>query len=244
LKTKLSFHYLIFILFFGVNSCQNKIDNDKNRDNPINISTSKDSNNKKYVLEDLKIRILTKSEIPNDVFYEGEIKTAVRWKDKLGDNIVLTTETGNYRSDKFEHDNDGDDAELFAYHFTRYEGRSNLVWKVYDYISDCPVDLDVKFIDKTLNITDLNKNQIAEIWIMYTTVCHGDISPADMKIIMYEGKSKHAMRGRNRISLGPSEDGDTYIEGGEYIFDDAFLNSPKEFQDFAKNLWNANIEYK
>ena len=56
-------------------------------------------------------------EIPLEIKYEGKIKNAVQWTDKLGDNIVITTETGIYQSSKFKHEMDGGDAEIFAYHF-------------------------------------------------------------------------------------------------------------------------------
>ncbi len=44
------------------------------------------------------------------------------------------------------------------------------------------------------------------------------------------------MRGRSEIQLSKSEN-----EGGEYKFDNTFLNGPKEFKEFAKRLWKNNI---
>jgi len=55
--------------------------------------------------------------IPVEIKYEGKIKHAVQWTDKLGENILITTETGIYQSSKFKHEMDGGDAEIFAYHF-------------------------------------------------------------------------------------------------------------------------------
>lgn len=55
-------------------------------------------------------------------------------------------------------------------------------WKIYDYISDCFVDIKAKFIDNTFEITDLDNNGIAEIWLMYKTSCSGSLDPSDMKI--------------------------------------------------------------
>lgn len=56
--------------------------------------------------------ILNIKELPNDIKYEGKIKNAVKWTDNVGENIVITTETGIYKSSKFKHDNDGSDAEI------------------------------------------------------------------------------------------------------------------------------------
>ena len=180
-------------------------------------------------------------EIPGEIKYEGKIKNAVQWTDQLGENMVITAETGIYESDKFTHETDGGDAEIFAYHFLKSGGRFKPTWKVYDFISDCPVDIVASFIDKTFNITDLNHNGIAEVWLMYKTVCHGDVSPSDMKIIMYEGEQKFSMRGQNKVMYGTGDNGQKMYEGGEYKMDEAFANGPTVFLDFAKKLWDKNI---
>ena len=159
----------------------------------------------------------------------------------MGENIVITTETGIYESKKFKHENDGGDAEIFAYHFIVENNNAKQTWKVYDYISDCPVDIVAEFIDNTFQITDLDNNGVAEIWLMYKTVCHGDVSPSDMKIIMYEGQQKFAIRGENKVMHGIDDDGNEMYMGGEYKIDKAFSDGPIVFLDFAKKLWNKNI---
>jgi hypothetical protein len=186
----------------------------------------------------IKLTKLDVNRLPIGIKYEGKIKNAVRWTDNLGDNIVITTETGIYRSKKFKHENNGSDAELFAYHFIISNDTVKQTWRVYDFISDCPVEIETSFIKNTFQITDLNKDGIAEIWLMYKTVCHGDISPCDMKIIMYQGQQKFAMRGQNRVQTSsyPEE-----FYGGEYKFDKAFIDGQIEFRDFAKKLWDKNI---
>ncbi|TDO19535.1 M949_RS01915 family surface polysaccharide biosynthesis protein [Pedobacter duraquae] len=180
-------------------------------------------------------------QIPPEIKYEGKIKTAVQWTDQLGENIVLTTETGIYQSKKFKHESDGEDAELFAYHFIKSDGSYKQTWKVYDYISDCPFDVDASFIDKAFTITDLNHNGTAEIWLMYRTVCQSDLSPSDMKIIMYEGQQKFAVRGESKVMHGIDDNGNKMYMGGEYKIDDALSNGPKVFLDFAQTLWDKHM---
>lgn len=192
--------------------------------------------------EILKITKIDSSQFPKSLKYEGFVKNAVRWKDKLGDNIVITTETGIFRSEKFKHEfEDSRDAELFGYHFLVKNNQIIQTWKVYDYIDDCPVDVVAKFVKNTFKVTDLDNNGIAEIWLMYKTVCHGDVSPSEMKIIMYQGKQKFAMRGENKVQIGIDENGEKNFMGGEYKFDKKFENGPKVFKDFALTLWNKNI---
>ena len=107
---------------------------------------------------------------------------------------------------------------------------------IYNFIKDCPVDIKANFIKNTFAVTDLNKDGNAEIWVMYKTVCHGDVSPSDMKIIMYENDKKYAVRGTNKVKYTAKD----YI-GGEYTFDEAFKKAPKVFRDYATKLWKKNI---
>jgi hypothetical protein len=189
----------------------------------------------------IQLTQLDTTQLPKGIKYEGKVNNAVRWTDSSGDNIVITTETGIYQSKKFKHENEGGDAELFAYHFIVSNNILKQTWKVYDFISDCPVDIEASFVKNTFQVTDLNKDGVAEIWLMYKTVCHGDVSPCDMKIIMYHGQQKFAMRGQNKVVVGIDEKGSKSYMGGEYKLDQAFVNGPKEFTEFARQLWKRNI---
>jgi hypothetical protein len=204
-----------------------------------------DSKNTESILtknETFQITKIDSSQFPKSLKYEGFVKNAVRWKDELGDNIVITTETGIFRSEKFQHEfEESGDAELFGYHFLVKENEVIQTWKMYDYIDDCPVDIVASFVKNTFKITDLDNNGIAEIWLMYKTVCHGDVSSSEMKIIMYQGKQKFAMRGQNKVQIGIDDNGKEIFEGGRHKFDEAFNKSPKVFKDFALKLWNRNI---
>jgi hypothetical protein len=187
------------------------------------------------------VKQLDQNKLPKGIKYEGKIKTAVRWTDSLGDNIVVLTETGVYQNKKIKHENDGADAELFAYNFIVKSDSAFQTWKVYDFIADCPLDIEASFIKNTFRVTDLDNNGVAEIWLMYKTACQGDVSPCDMKIIMYQGKQKFAMRGRNKVVGSVDDKGNELYVGGEYKPDKALAEGPKAFLDFAKTMWNKNI---
>lgn len=189
----------------------------------------------------ISVKQLDLTKLPKGIKYEGKIKTAVRWVDSLDDNIAILTETGIYQSKKFKHESDGADAELFAYHYIVKGDSAFQTWRVYDFISDCPVDIEAKFIKNSFQVTDLNKDGVSEIWIMYKTACHGDVSPCDMKIIMYQGQQKFAIRGQNRVFGGTDDRGKKSYIGGDYKYDKAFADGPKEFFEFAKKLWDKNI---
>ncbi|AWK04890.1 hypothetical protein HYN56_11885 [Flavobacterium crocinum] len=226
---------LLFITLFS--SCKS----DKKEEKTVSLKDS-DIKETPFVLNVEKI---DSTQFPASIKYEGFIKNAVRWKDKLGDNIVITTETGYHINPKFKHEfDDSADAELFAYHFIVSGDKTKQAWRVYDYISDCPVDIVASFVKDTFQITDLNNDGIAEVWLMYKTVCHGDVSPCDMKIIMYEGAQKYAMRGENKVQVGVYDNGEKQFIGGKFKFDEKFTNGPKVFKEFARKLWNENIMEK
>lgn len=182
----------------------------------------------------LKIKVMKAEELPKEISFKGKFKNAVYWEDKNGKNIALITETGEYPSinEKYE---DYRDAELYGYHFLMQDNSIRQIWKINDYIKDCPVDIEANFI-KDIIITDINMNGIAEIWLIYKIACHGDVSPPVMKIIMYEGKQKFAMRGTRKVKISESE-----YEGGEYEFDLSFKKGPTQFKQFAQNLWKENL---
>lgn len=203
-------------------------------------------NNKEYNkyitknVDDIDFSKVPFNEVPKYIEYEGSPKCVIKWKDKQGDHFVLTSETGIHQSPKFSHDNEySSDAELFAYHYLKNNNSQKRLWKIYDYIKDCPVEIEASFIKNTLHITDLDNNGVKEIWLMYRKVCHGDISPLEMKIIMYEGSQKFAMRGYNKVQVGE----DIY-DGGDYKFDPRFTNGPATFREFAKKMWSEHVLHK
>jgi hypothetical protein len=174
--------------------------------------------------------------LPKGIVFKGHIVNTASWVDSLGENVVILTETGEYQSTTIKNDDSYRDAALYAYHYLIQKDSVKLLWRVYDFTKECPVDLYANFIKNTFAVTDLNHNGKAEIWLMYKTVCHGDVSPSTMKIIMYEGDQKFAVRGMNKVRPSANE-----FVGGEYSFDDAFKTGPEVFRQYAQQLWQKNI---
>jgi len=181
---------------------------------------------------------LDSSSIPKKLKYFGHIINAVKWTDSLGLNYVIATEIDSIQG-KPKSIDEYSDASLSAYHFVFNGDSSKLLWKVYDFNKECPVDLDLYFINKTFAVTDLDKNGIAEVWIMYKNYCHGDVSPVPTKIIMYEGNTKYALRGESRVQVSENE-----FIGGNYTLDDNFRKGNVTFKQFAEKLWAQNKNEK
>jgi hypothetical protein len=182
----------------------------------------------------IKLVKLDKKSIPASINYVGKIINAVRYTDGEGEHIVVTTETGETKSKGAE--DDYRDMALYAYSYRVIGGKQTLSWQVHDFVKECPVDIKANYIPNTFAVTDLNKDGKAEVWLMYTTVCHGDVSPSNMKIIMYEGNKKYAVRGTSKVKISDKE-----YEGGVYTFDEAFKKGPKSFRSYALQLWKKNV---
>ena len=182
----------------------------------------------------IKLTKLDNTNFPKNIKYVGHIVNAVKWTDSLGLNYFVTTETGKISS-KTKDEEDLFDAFLYAYHYVINKDSCKLMWRIYDYNKGCGLDLDFYFIDKALSVTDLDKNGIAEIWVMYKNACHGDVSPVPIKIIMYEGNKKYALRGESKVKISATE-----FMGGNFTLDDNFKNGNIVFRQYAEKLWTQN----
>ncbi|PWK67061.1 hypothetical protein LX99_04919 [Mucilaginibacter oryzae] len=185
----------------------------------------------------IKITQLAKTDIPKSITYKGHIVNAVRYTDKAGEHIVITTETGETATKNSE-TGDGRDAALYAYHYNvTGNNEFKLSWQTYDFISDCSLDIKANYAPGSFAITDVDNNGIAEVWLVYRTACRGDVSPSTMKLIMHEGDKKYAMRGESKVKLSEKE-----IYGGTYTFDAAFRTGPAALRKYAADTWNKNIK--
>ena len=149
----------------------------------------------------------------------GSIVASKSCTDRLGSGEVVLVEEREH-----SHTCGGEpcaDKYIHAYRFADDEQ----IWQINDLVEECDFDLTLEFFPQALRITDLDGDGLSEIWVVYRLGCFNDISPRDMKLIMYEG------RGVQLVNLGER------YEGGEYKMDAAFREGPESFRRYAKNLW-------
>ncbi|EDM36520.1 hypothetical protein PBAL39_24670 [Pedobacter sp. BAL39] len=181
---------------------------------------------------------LTAGQLPASIKYKGVFKQGLRFLDASGEQLLVCSEVEPYDPAKEGEDYLGSNVALYATLFKKSGTGYIRQWQVYDFISECPVELLAKFIPSTIQLTDLNENGHAEVWMVYQTTCQGDVSPQTMKLIMYESGKKHAAKGENRIMVG------TEMEtGGKMNMDDAFKLADQRISDYAKRLWKKNESY-
>ena len=235
------YRFNIYILFcLTLFSCTNNSKSD-------NFNDSKGQTEIKKLVEIFEpssIHALNAADIPASCKVEGVVNTVHKWKDKLGTNIFITAQTGEFETSQRVGDIENEElyareAHVYAYHYLISEYETKLIRELHDF-EDCGVfDLDAYFIPGTVRITDLNADNNAEIWMMYVKYCLSDMSPKTMKIIMFENGQKYALRGQSRVDLGNGE-----FCGGDFELDKAFSKGPVAFIDFAKQMWQEHIEGK
>lgn len=186
--------------------------------------------------------------LPSKLDIKGSIKKAFEWNVKDTTHYFVYTETGiketypvpkdsisghlnGFAVDDLE--NDMKDAAYYFYHYISYYSDMQLQWKIYDFVKECPFDIHFHFIHDAFRITDLDNNGQQEIWVMYSLACVSDASPDNLKLIMYEGNTKYAIRGLTRNY----EDDQKSKMDSPHAISSNFTN-PK-FKDYGLELWKS-----
>ena len=187
---------------------------------------------------------ISKEKLPKEVKYSGDFKEAVSFSDSLGNHILVTSELEILQKEEDR------SSYIFVYDYLKKKNGYLLNWKLEDGVTDCPVDYFAKFLESPL-ITDLNKNGIKEVTMVYSLTCRGDVSADELKVIMRENNNKYGLRGYTVDPIN-GENGvkpccileeelypmDMY---GKYENENDFKKAPKNFLEYAKNLW---IKYR
>ncbi len=201
----------------------------------------------------LKIAV---ADIPASIKIKGKVQEVWKWNDNLGENILITSSEAPH-DDKGENGEEAQSAELHAFHYAKKDGDYVQVWFINDAVKSCPVDITCDFIPGSATITDLDKDGIAEIKVQYTMACRGDVSPATMKLIIYENGVKYALQGNRWLSYSPDftysvtekdvnlesspklkdESGEMLRTFGRYDSEKEFVTAPPEFLPFARKEW-------
>ncbi|MCU0333752.1 MAG: hypothetical protein MUF62_01740 [Chitinophagaceae bacterium] len=180
-------------------------------------------------------RIVAPASWPAAIPYKGQPVALLTWQQPDGTHYLSLC------SSSITEDEEGSRSQyLYALHAIVSGDSVAVVWKMQDYVQDCPVDVVCRWVDisgkKTtpsfVQLTDLDSDGEPEIWLLYRTACHGDVSPADQKLLMYDGAQKHALRGTTKLQVGS-----TLKMGGDYKADAAMLAAPAALRARASQLW-------
>lgn len=187
-------------------------------------STNQSSNKSSGGVTDIKYNI---KDIPASISYTGNITASASWNDNNGFNILIITET----KEKYENTNSDlelGSKELYGYQFIIESNSRDEVWKIQDFVKDCPEGIELFYVKGSLSITDINNDGIGESTFLYVVDCLGDVSPMGLKLMMHEGKNKYAIRGQTIVGS----------QGGDMKADKSFDSAPNGFLEYAKTQWN------
>lgn len=198
--------------------------------------------------------LISQSELPSYISFKGSFYSAYKWVDKTGQNLLVLS-TSSLSTDNKDIGETENTIELFARLINLKDpNKPAIVWDMYDAEKKCVFDITCEFVDH--NVTDLDNDSVKEIMIMYKLCCRSDVSPATMKLIMHEGKTKYALRGKMVFIIPDIPDtlfGETreidltkiskeelektmFRDWGCYENANDFKNAPV-FLDYAKQFW-------
>lgn len=201
---------------------------------------------------------LTAEQMPASIKINGKLQEAWQWTDKSGENILVTSYTQPYDDKgKNEYGEEGQTAELHAAQYVKKGESYELVWKNDDTEKSCPFDITCEFIKGATTVTDLDKDGIAEATIQYRMACRSDVSPAQMKLFLYEGAEKYFLKGLSWLKSSPEDsltvtEKDANLETlpgynkteeeymktfGRYESEKGFVEAPPEFLIYARQQW-------
>lgn len=214
-------YFLIGCFTLGLSSCAS--DKTTASTNADNVQSGAESPKAEVPV----LRPLSLTNLPTNFIYKGKPTQAYQFTDKAGEHILVVAETGEVKTPKG--DEDARDKDMNVYHLLKNGDTYTEVWKAQDYIRNCQFDLILEMRPESMEVTDLDKDGIAEISFVYFLTCISDVSPYDMKLLMYEGTDKYAVRGTAKLVDIPSQ----------YTLDAAFNTAPAAFSAFAKEKWRA-----
>lgn len=155
------------------------------------------------------------------------VEQALQFEDKNGTNYLVAVILQN-RSDEWE-----SKTLLVKHYIKKANNPFFLLRQINETEVRCELDNELKFVDKSFIISDLDKNNYAEISFVYKTGCRGDVSPIVMKVIVLENGNKAAIRGKTQPR--------SFDFKKEKVPDAAFNKLPKLIQNQANILWDKYV---
>lgn len=206
------------------------------------INNEKPENNK-----ETKFKLLTfdKNSLSDEEISLAETKIAgniiegKRWEDSNGMNIIFFSKAITKNSPEILPPDGGTTIELHVYHYKKEGNKYKLVREVKDFEKNCGFENRANFVTQTIEVTDLDNDNFAEITFVYRLGCTSELSPDGLKLIMLENGEKYAIRGNTYVVYGEN----IPAVGGETNIDKNFDDAPKRFLENAKKIWNQSQKH-
>ncbi len=216
----------------GDNS-ENNINNDIKEDDKLEEVKEEDNTNN-IVSQEFEQLSINKDDVSKDL-YKGEWETGEKWTDKNGENILVVSIVTKEKEEKADSPSSLT-KEIHFYHYVITNGKSKLIREVKDYENNCIFDNRLRLAEGSISITDLDKDNYAEICFVYFLGCTSELSPDNMKLILLENGDKYAIRGNTYVK--------EFSIGGETNVDGNFKKGPEDFLALARMKWDSYQTHK
>jgi|JI10StandDraft_1071094.scaffolds.fasta_scaffold77534_2 hypothetical protein len=120
--------------------------------------------------------------------------------------------------------------KIFVQLFTGKGDAQKELRMINDGVTGCEFDVVARFVDGSVSVTDEDADGVNELTFAYDVTCTSDVSPAVRKLLVLEGKDKHALRGTSRVDAGGGD-----VVGGDYKAD-PFKKAPA-LKALAEQRW-------
>lgn len=162
-----------------------------------------------------------------------KVERVVRWNEGSGPMVAVFA---THEKTGQKNDTTWTSKSLHVGVFNVHGAAPKKIQAIIEAVQPCQLDLAARFIEGSIGLTNLDGDDKGELTFAYVTRCAGDVSPMSMKVLMLEGKDKHALRGESRVDLGDE------MVGGEFKAD--FKKAPKELLEHAKKVWARHVDAK
>lgn len=148
-------------------------------------------------------------DIPRNLPVKGVLVEVLEFTDKNGYNLIICTQTGKFpvsiKNEEGKYEKLNDRAELSFYHFVKVGDSYKMLAELNDEQNCDGFDLYNGFTKKSLALTDLDRDGVAEISFQVTKSCRSDVSPAERKLFLFEAGKTYYLQGFTTLEDMPSE---------------------------------------
>lgn len=158
---------------------------------------------------------------------------SVHFRDQQGEGLLVLSRVDGQATDA-ETEQEVDRVALKATLYGRNSDAAAFTprWKIEQETTCAGLDLDVDFYTDVSDVTDLNKDGVAEVTVASHAYCGGGIDPQDIAIELREGQAIYSITGQSLISPAGEEP-----FGGERENSASFSTAPKELRDHLDSVW-------
>ncbi|WP_157530796.1 M949_RS01915 family surface polysaccharide biosynthesis protein [Hymenobacter norwichensis] len=203
---------LCALLLAGLAACSDNASQQAQTEQPATANAPTDSVSATAPTTQLTPQAIKLADIPAKLRLPGQLQEAWRWTDANGENLLVVFRTVSSSKQQLAtpspdssavedmHDFERT-ARIMARQYVRQPSQNNYqeLWRLQDAVTDCALDMTLRLQPGSTAITDLDQNGRSETTLVYALACRGDISGADLKLIMRAGAAKYALRGSSIV---------------------------------------------